>query len=162
MLRDSGQTDMLAFDHVLEKLRAQRDDIARIRGWASVSSAMTGLIAAFFSAVVGSDHLPSAFSGSFFLGFNAPAVLLLVIFGASIAMSALVVTSREEFHFSFNARRLRVEGRRKSSEEFYRYYVKDGEWYFNDNEKKIGRAQSQLLWAIMLGWAQIFPWLLLI
>ena len=150
------------FEHAVMRLQSQREDISNIRNRASISAAITGLVATVFATAIGSDQLSQRLVGDFFLGFSLPAMLLFLVLSSSIAMSGLVIVHQRDFTFSFNTRKMIENLKGKNAQDFFDEYANDGEWYFNDNESQIREAQSQLFWAVLLGWTQIIPWLLLI
>lgn len=155
--------ERLAFDHLVEKLNAQRTDIMSLRRQASVAAAITGLVATFFSTAFRSGSVGSPFAGNFLLGFSLPAVFILVCVAGSLAFSTLVVIAWRDFTFAFNTEiMIKKSEYYTTDKEFLVAYIKDGEWFFGENEKSIAIAQNQLLWAMILGWAQIVPWLIVL
>lgn len=72
----------------------------------------------------------------------------------------MVVIHFNDFTFSFNASKMLALSKCLTEAEFFEKYVEDGEWYFGDNERKISIAQTYLLFAIILAWAQLIPWLI--
>ena len=145
------------------KLQTQRDDLNHLRNQASISAAITGLVATVFATLLRIDDVGSGFYGDFFLGFSAPGVLLLSVFAAAISLCTLVVVGRKEFTFSFKGDvMLEKADHAESPAEFYRRYTLDAEWFFLDNEKKINRTQMTLWWAMVLGWVQIIPWIMMV
>lgn len=154
--------EKIAFENIVKKLDAQRADINNLRNQASVSAAVTGLIGAVFASIVGPAALADGVRGDFILGFSLPAVFLFLVFAASIAFAVLVVVELHDFTFSFDSNIMMSERDKHSSDErFFAAYVRDGEWFFADNEAKISFAQGRLWWAMVLGWAQIIPWIVL-
>ena len=85
------------------------------------------------------------------------------VFAVSIAMAILVVIQLDECHFSFNTSKM-VENISEfaTDKDYFVSYAQDGEWYFQDNEGRIARAQCNLWWAMVLGWSQIVPWIVII
>lgn len=153
----------IAYHHIIAKLDSQRADIRNLRNQASISAAVSGLIATVFASLVGSGGKIGPLVEGSFLGFSPAAFILFCVFGTSIAFAILVVIDWHEFTFAFDTEKMLEIGAQKGSEEaFYESYVTDGEWFFRDNEKKIELAQSRLWWAMVLGWAQIIPWIVLI
>ncbi|MEO0668752.1 MAG: hypothetical protein AAFZ99_12650 [Pseudomonadota bacterium] len=150
----------IPFEHIILKLQSQREDLTSIRNRASISAAITGLIAAFFASAIGAERLQVTLKADVALGLSPAAAMLFLVFILSLAFAAMTILIREEVSFSFDAV-LMLEKRHELSEaEFFRLYVTDGEWYFTDNERKIDRAQSYLFFSVTLGWSQVFAWIL--
>lgn len=155
----TGGIDRFVFEHVLAKLQSQREDIANLRNQAAVSAAISGLIANFFATTVSGQD---AYSGPLW-GFSAEAIVLFFLLGVSIGCSVLVVVRWYEFTFSFSGLKMLENMDLEDAEDnFFRQYVADGEWFFLDNETKIGLAQSLLFLAMVFGFAQMIPWILII
>jgi len=155
--------ERIAFDHIIHKLDSQRNDIQNIRNQAAISAAVTGLVASVFSTLTTDNFLVISFFGEGFLGFTYPAILLILTFGGAIVTAALVLTGYRDFTFSFDAKTMLSEQDDLDTEaKFFCNYIKDGEWFFGDNEKKINEAQNMLWWSIVLGCCQFIPWLLLL
>ena len=94
----------LAFDHILEKLRAQEISLANLRNQAAISGAVTGLIGTVMVNVLFS--IVDVGQRSVFFGENwLCATFVFFLFGGSILFSGLVLTSFQEFHFSFDAKK---------------------------------------------------------
>lgn len=75
----------------------------------------------------------------------------------------MVVVHFSNFTFCFDTKKmLTVMAEQESIEDFYRKYIEDGEWYFTDNEKLIGQAQIKLWFAMVFGFVQILPWVILV
>lgn len=154
--------ERLAFDHIVMKLQSQREDIVNIRNRASISAAITGLIATFFAAAIGPERLLQTIHGDALFGFSLQALLLLFVFSASIACSAMALVHTYDFTFSFNTEKMLRYGKTYGTKRLFEQYVEDGEWFFEDNERNIAIAQSQLFFATVFGWIQVLPWILLI
>lgn len=157
----SNERYRIACDHALTRLQSQREDIAHIRNRASITAAISGLIATFFATTIGPDTLALSMSGETAFGFSLPAMLVMVCFASSIAMSGVVVANGQDFTFSFDTAKMIDFCKSESETAFFSRYANDGEWYFRENEVAISKAQSQLFWATVFGWVQIVPWLLL-
>lgn len=151
----------LAFDHLVLKLQSQRENLTQVRNRASISAAITGLIATFFATAIGPIRLSESMHGNTAFGFSLGATLLLLLFAGSIAFAGMTIVHQSDFTFAFDAEKMKQKMDDNDNDEFFSQYIEDGEWFFNDNEVKIGLAQTHLFWAIVLGWAQMFAWLLL-
>lgn len=148
----------IAFEHIIRKLENQNAYIISLRNQAGISSAVTGLVATFFGTVATSKNL--TLDGDFF-GFSLFFVLSVLCISASIAFSASVVIHYSNFTFSFNCEKmLGIDPEVFCDDGFYSKYVRDGEWYFEDNERLITDAQSKLWFAMVFGFTQILPWFL--
>ena len=157
------ELDQIAFELITAKLETQRNDIQNLRNQAAISAAVTGLLATVFASVAEATGASTMILGNDFLGFTINGILLISCITLSLAFSVMVVVSWSEFTFSFDALKLLEKGRNSHSHgEFFEEYVRDGEWFFKDNESKLSLAQNQLWWAMVLGWVQIAPWLLII
>lgn len=155
--------ERLGFDLVVAKLDSQRSDVVNLRNQARSSATITGLIGALFAGFIGSERIGTVLFGNGYLGFSIPAAILLTFFLFSITMACMVLVNWDDVEFSFDTERLVKNQRNYSSEEnFFAAYVRDGEYYWRKNERMISKIQSKLWWATVLGWAQIFPWLILI
>jgi hypothetical protein len=155
--------ERLAFELVVAKLDAQRNDLTRLRGQARASATITGLIGALFASLIGPDFLSASFVGNKYLGFSLPAALMLFCFVSSISLACMVLVNREEVTFSFETEiLLRNQSKHPSLENLFACYVSDGELFFRRNESVISRIQWTLWWATVLGWVQIIPWIIII
>jgi hypothetical protein len=145
----------------VEKLQSQQTYLINLRNQASISAAITGLVATFFGTLLSDNRYLIFGDGPF--GLSLFALFGFLLFGASIAFSVLVVTDTHRFYFFFDTnimlQRLNVE---RSTEEFFKNYISDGEWYCENNEKLIARARSQLWFSLVFGFSQIVPWICLI
>jgi hypothetical protein len=150
-----------AFNHMLEKLRIQQAYIVSLRNQAGLSAAVTGLIANVFGGLYSKGANP--FEGDFFIGLSLPGIFAVGLLAASIACSAMVVVHYSNFTFSFDTK-LMLEKINDSSnyKSFLRSYILDGEWYFSDNERLISEAQTKLWFAMVFGFCQILPWIILL
>lgn len=165
MRKSSNVTDnpaiQLAYDHITEKLGAQQQYVVALRGQAGISSAVTGLIGTVFGTFL--NGRSEIFHGDAFFGFAVTPALALLLMAASIACSAMVVVHTYDFTFSFDA--VKMINRSRSAPSFDAHlenYVNDGEWFFRDNERMIGHAQSLLWFAMIFGFAQILPWMIML
>lgn len=154
----------VAFQHVVEKLRSQMQYISNLRNQASISAAVTGLIGSVFASLIVASDSSGLFSGPSAFGLSFYAIAVFVLFSTSIACSVAVVIHFDDFTFFFDTEQMLAFKDRNDSSilHFYALYVKDGEWFFRDNEKKISKAQTLLFWAMVLGFVQILPWLMLL
>lgn len=152
------EDERLILQHLLDKLSSQQSYLLNLRNQASISAAITGLVATFFGALLSSDK--SAIFGDFLFGLSVWAILAFTFFCMSIAFSAFVIIHTNEFTFSFNAPRMLSNLKNQPSRgEFVKKYVDDGEWFFEDNEKLILRARLNLTFSLIFGFVQIFPWI---
>lgn len=150
----------IAFDHILKKLESQSGYIIALRNQAGISAAVTGLIATFFGTISTKSNV---FVDGGFLGFSIFFVLALLCLTASIAFAAFVVVHYSNFTFSFNCEKMLGSDAALSGEiDFYEKYVRDGEWFFQDNERLISDAQSKLWFSMVFGCVQILPWFFLL
>ncbi len=151
----------IIFQHLVEKLQSQQTYLINLRNQASISAAITGLVATFFGTLLSGN--PKLIFGDGPFGLSLFAIFGFILFAASIAFSVLVVTDTHRFHFFFDTnkmlKRLNAE---RSNEDFFENYISDGEWYFEKNEEFIARARSQLLYSLVFGFSQILPWICLI
>lgn len=151
----------LAYRHIIEKLAAQQNYVIALRNQAGISSAVTGLIGTVFGTLL--SEKVEVFSGNFFLGFSIWAVFAITLFSSSIAFSAMVVVHTSSFTFSFDTNTmLNKSAEFENFEKFLQSYISDGEWFFSDNEKMISDAQSKLWFAMVFGFSQIIPWIVLL
>ena len=157
-----SQFDKAAYDHVIQKLQSQREDLMNIRNRASISAATTGLIATFFASAIGGEKLNAGLLGSDFAGLTVEALILLALLLGSFGFSGMTMLHRYNFTFTFDAVKMLENRQTLSADEFQKLYVEDGEWYFADNEKMISLAHGNLFFAVILGWAQIFVWVMLL
>jgi len=67
-------------DHVVNRMEAQRQDVAGIRNQASIAAAATGLVATFFATIFASEEVVYSLNGGFILGFK-PTVFFLGGYG---------------------------------------------------------------------------------
>jgi hypothetical protein len=151
----------IAFNHMLDKLRSQHEYVIALRNQAGLSAAVSGLIAGAFSTLSAENGV--SFSGDFFLGFSVWGLLVVTSLSASIAFSALVAIHYSNFTFSFDTEKMLARiSDSVSADLFLEGYIRDGEWYFRDNEKLIEVAQQKLWFAMLFGFSQIIPWLMLL
>lgn len=148
----------IAFDHMISKLDAQRLDLQNIRNQAAISAAVNGVIASVFAPIVPPEIFHNALDVEAHFGTTFVAILLIVVFAASLVLSIRVLTGWRDFVFSFDTK---IMINNSSDEIFFHKYVKDGEIYFLRNEAGITEAQNSLWWASVLGWVQIIFWLFL-
>jgi hypothetical protein len=153
-----------AYEHVIEKLRNQNAYLATLRNQAAIASAVAGLIATVFATLSGQERMLANLNSEIgVLGVSFPALLLFLCFGGSLACSALVLIGWRDFTFAFNTIvMLNRKPDYPNIEEFYCKYVRDGEYYFGENEKGIQNAQNMLWFSMVLGWAQIVPWIIVL
>ena len=152
-----------AYQHAVSKLESQRQDIVSLRNQAGISAAVTGLVATVFASFFDESTMVDRLFGTDWLGFSVVGALLAISFAGFLACSADVVVRWSNFTFSFDTETmLNKVDRCIDITDWYVLYAKDGNWFFEDNEKKIGYAQNCLWWAMVLGWAQTFPWLMLL
>lgn len=151
----------IVFQHLLEKLQAQQVYLSNVRNQASISAAISGLVATFFGSLISGNREVLFGTGPF--GLSLVAILGLFCFGASIAFSGFVVVHTQHFTFSFDTEKMLDRwGSSQSDDEFYRSYISDGEWFFRDNEQLISKARSSLLFSLIFGFSQIIPWSILL
>jgi len=152
--------EIFIFSHLQGKLMNQGGYLTTLRNQAGVAAAASGLIATFFGGMVGEGALSGVWTLS-----NSNAILLLFalsMFSGSIFFSVLVLTDYDEITTSFDTKKMLKKYSEMNSEAFFESYVSDGEWYFADNEKKIGVAQNHLRWGMLLVFLQIIPWLIVV
>lgn len=123
-----------------------------------VSATIAGVLANFYIGALGPDAFNNVVSIS-------NPFSLLVILGvscllASVGFSVAVVIHYKTFTTSFDTEIMHNLSKKHSDESFFLTYIKDGEWYFRDNEKKIGEAQSLLWFAMVFAFSQTIPWTL--
>ncbi len=145
------------------RLDLQHNDLINLRNQASIGAAVTGLIGTVFASLLGPDSAQNAIIGEEFLGLSIMGLFVIIFFSASIYFSATVLIWLDEFTFSFDPPKILEESKKHPSiENLLAAYSRDGAWFFQDNERKISNAQNRLWWAMVLGWAQIIPWVVLI
>lgn len=155
-----AELERLIFQHMLEKLNSQQVYIHNLRNQASISAAITGLVATFFGTLIGDKQ--GSLSGDALLGLSLVALIAFALFGASIMYSAFVVAHTYYFTFSFNTEKMLLNFRKSEGEsEFIEKYLTDGEWFFKDNEALIAKAKTNVILSLIFGFSQIIPWLLI-
>lgn len=155
--------EKVAYDNIVRKLDGQRADLSALRNQASISAAITGLIGTLFATLLGPEAANELVVGNEFLGFSLVGVFLIVSIFGSVVCSALVLIGLDDFTFSFSSTAmLNLKNKHGNDNLVFEELVSDGEWYFMDNEAKIGNAQSLLWWSMMMGTSQIVPWILLL
>ena len=150
----------LAMQHLIQKLQGQQDYLVALRNQAGISAAVTGLIAGVFANFLG-NNVDLLFSNEF-LGFSILGILALLAFSASIAFSVMVLVHFSVFTFAFDVEKMLNFGVENDLEKFYSTYIKDGEFFFKENEDKIAQAQNKLLFAMVFGFVQIIPWVIMV
>lgn len=156
-----AQIELYILEHLCKKLESQSAHVEQMRNRAAISAAITGLVGTFFGSLI-APSLPMISGGSL-LGFSIPAMLGFILFGASLAFAVLVVVDVSDFTFSFETQKMTTALRQaRSAQRFVGNCVRDGEWYFSDNEDKIKKVRMHLWWSMAAGFAQIIPWLLVL
>lgn len=74
----------------------------------------------------------------------------------------MVVVHFSVFTFGFDAEKMLNFGAENDFEKFYSKYIRDGEFFFKENEEKIAQAQNKLLFAMIFGFVQIIPWVIMV
>ncbi|MCB2135813.1 MAG: hypothetical protein KDE08_07685 [Rhodobacteraceae bacterium] len=156
--------EQCAYEHTLDKLRNQQAYLAALRSQAAVASAVTGLVATVFATLIGREGMqPSLHSTTGPLGISLPVIFLIFCFGGSLACSVLVLVGWRPFTFEFDIEKLLDRrGEYPTTKDFYVKYSRDGEYYFKQSESSIQEAQNMLWFAMLLGWVQILPWLMIL
>lgn len=147
--------------HLFDKLSSQQSYLQNLRNQASISAAITGLVATFFGALLSGNV--TAIFGGFLFGLSIWSVLAFLCLTLSIAFSSFVIIHTNEFTFSFDtAKMLRNLRNLPSRSEYLEKYVEDGEWFFVDNERLISHARSNLIFSLIFGFLQILPWIAIV
>lgn len=155
--------EKVAFEHTLSRLIAQHTDLLNLRNQASISAGITGLVGTLFASLLGVEGAQKAVLGGSILGLQIVGAMLMALICFSLFFSATVLIWYEKFTFGFDPKTMLEEARKHPSlENFFAAYVRDGKIFFAQNEKKIESAQNRLWWAMVLGWAQVIPWIVLI
>ncbi len=74
----------------------------------------------------------------------------------------MVLVHFSVFTFGFDVEKMLNFGSENDFEEFYSKYIKDGEFFFKENEEKIAQAQNKLWFAMVFGFVQIIPWVIMV
>lgn len=151
----------MILSHLLEKLSLQQSYLINTRNQASISAAVSGLIATFFGTLIAGDRSVLFGSGPF--GLSLFAIFALLCFSASVMFAAFVVVHTHNFTFCFDTHKmLQHVGNSACVDSFLGTYVSDGEWYFEENEKLIAIARNNLFFSFLFGFSQIIPFAVLV
>ena len=149
----------IAFEIAFAQLRGQKEDLRNVRNQASFAAAITGLIATVFASMVPAERVSNLEVGQLILGISLDALLVFILFSASMYFAIMVMTNVRTCIFEFDPR-LALDG--GGEDELLAQYAKFADRFFDGNEEVIGEARSNLWRALVCGWAQIPAWLNLI
>ncbi|WP_400087200.1 hypothetical protein [Yoonia sp. R78084] len=153
----------ITFDMARAQLLSQKDDLRNLRNQASFGAAITGLIATVFATLLGSEGFRD-FRG--LAGDVAPIAeiwILLALFASSLFFSILVIVSWSSVTFEQSADWViqhANEGR--SDLELLQALAKEAEVFADQNEVVILATMNHLWWSLVLSWAQIPFWVLIL
>ncbi|MCR9062157.1 MAG: hypothetical protein NXI02_32895 [Rhodobacteraceae bacterium] len=153
----------LSFEIARSQLANRKEDLRGIRNQASFAAALSGLIASVFSSLVPDGQFRSDVLALGWLGVSVEIWFVIISFSGSIAFAIRVGSGWKSCTFELNPRFvINTSNISRDLDEVYRILAIDADEFFDKNEKVISDARTNLWFAIVLGWAQIPAWLLVI
>ncbi len=153
----------MALDIATRQLDQQRAELRHLRSQASFLAAFTGLLSGLFARLCEDECFRSSTDQLSILSLSIEAIIVLVLFAASLVCSALILTTRKPVTFDLSPRW--ITERNSACGSFPSVTLElahAAEDYFDENEKVLTEAQNLLWWGVVMGWCQIPAWLLLI
>ncbi len=156
-----SQIEAVAYELSRSQLLSQKDDLRNLRNQASLGAAISGLIATVFSTLVSNDHILILINSSesfdvFFF------ILPLILFAGSLVFSARVISGWSLVTFDQSAVWiLKNADAGHTPREIMRSLAIEAEEFLDKNETVVTSTKTNLWWSLVLSWAQIPAWILI-
>jgi hypothetical protein len=147
----------------LSQLRSQKEDLRNFRNQAGFMSATSGIVATVFASLLPPFSAESFLSGSFILGYNIEAFLVLALFSLSVLFAFRVVICWGSVTFDLDIGSLTERYKASNSnDDFILEVAKEIDGHFLSNESTVDQARSDLFFSGFFAFSQVPMWLVLI